>query len=158
MKISKVAATVVMMLLVAAPAMAGPLETARAHEQKFDNAIMSCKTSDADELFEDDAVAIYPGADDIGRGKDQIAKLLKDFAVAFCPNDQKKAGLKDLSFAASALGPDYIMIIRVIEATDKNGDHAVLRATKVIHHIGGQWRYLIDHTSVGLAATSAGGQ
>lgn len=157
LKITEAATAVVMMLLVAAPAIAGPLETARAHEQTFDNAILACNPAAADELYEDDAMAIYPGADDIGPGKVAIAKLLKNFTIAFCPNDEKKSALKDVKFAASPLGPDYIMIIRVIDATDKNGNHAVMRATKVIHQVGGKWRYLVDHTSVGLAATPAGG-
>jgi hypothetical protein len=28
----------------------------------------------------------------------------------------------------------------------------------VIHLTNGKWRYLVDHTSVGLASTPAGGQ
>lgn len=157
LKITKAAAAVVMMLAMAAPALAGPLETARGQEQQFDNAILACNPAGAAELYEDDAVAIYPGAADIGRGKDEIAKLLKNFTEAFCPNAQKKSALKDVSFAASALGPAYIMVVRVIDATDKDGNHAVMRATKVIHQVGGKWRYLADHTSVGLASGPAGG-
>lgn len=150
-------AIAMVIMLAAAPAWAGPLETARDHEQAFNNAILACKSEDAVALYEDDAVVIYPGADDIGRGKEAIAKVLKNFTAPFCPNERDKSALKDASFAASELGPDYIMVIRVTEATDKDGNHAVMRATKVIHHIGGQWRYLVDHTSVGLASVPAGG-
>jgi ketosteroid isomerase-like protein len=156
LKITRAAAAVVMMVVMAAPALAGPLDTARAQEQQFDNAILACNPADAVELYEDDAVAIYPGATDIGRGKDEIGKLLKNFTVAFCPNDQKKSALKDVSLAASPLGADYILIVRVIDATDKDGNHAVMRATKVIHQVGGKWRYLVDHTSVGLSSGPAG--
>ncbi len=159
LKITEAAtAVVVMMMLIAAPVLAGPLETARAHEQSFDNAILACDPAAADELYENGAMAIYPGADDIGPGKVAITKLLQNFTVAFCPNDEKKSALKDVKFAASPLGPDYILIIRIIDATDKTGNHAVMRATKVIHRVGGKWRYLVDHTSVGLASTPAGGQ
>jgi len=157
LKITEAAAAVVMMLLVAAPALAGPLETAREQDQSFDHAILACQPDDAAALYQDDAMAIYPGAADIGIGKEAIAKLLKNFAAAFCPNEQKKAALKDVRFAATPLGADYIMIVRVIDATDKDGNHAVVRATKVIHQVGGKWRYLVDHTSVGLASTPAGG-
>jgi len=159
LKITEAAtAVVVMMMLIAAPALAGPLETARAHEQSFDNAILACDPAAADELYENGAMAIYPGADDIGPGKAAITKLLQNFTVAFCPNDEKKSALKDVKFAASPLRPDYILIIRIIDATDKTGNHAVMRATKVIHRVGGTWRYLVDHTSVGLASTPTGGQ
>jgi ketosteroid isomerase-like protein len=159
LKITEAAAAVMMMLLlIAAPAIAGPLETARAQEQSFDNAILACNPADADELYENGAMAIYPGAGDIGPGKVAITKLLKNFTAAFCPNDEKKSALKDVKFAASPLGPDYILIIRVIDATDKDGNHAIMRATKVIHQADGKWRYLVDHTSVGLASTPAGGQ
>jgi ketosteroid isomerase-like protein len=154
--IDAAAAVVVLMLIGASVALAGPLETARQQEQKFDSAILACTPSSATELYEDDAVAIYPGADDIARGKDAIGKLLKDFSAAFCPNDSRKAALKDVSFAASPLGADYLVLIRVIEATDKNGDHALVRATKVIHHIGGKWQYVVDHTSVGLNPAPSG--
>lgn len=157
LKISEAVTAVVMMLLIAAPVLAGPLETARAHEQSFDNAILACHPAAADELYQDDAMAIYPGQDDIAPGKEAITKLLKNFTVAFCPNVGKKSALKDVRFAASALGPAYIMIIRVIDATDKAGNHALLRATKVIHQVGGKWRYLVDHTSVGLASAPPGG-
>jgi ketosteroid isomerase-like protein len=158
LKIAQAALAVLTGLAVAIPAWAGPLETARDHEQEFNNAIVACNPADAAELYEDDAVAIYPGASDIGRGKDQITKLLQNFTVAFCPNDQHKAALKDVSFAASPLGEDYISVIRVIDATDKSGNHALLRSTKVLHRLNGQWRYLVDHTSVGLAASPGGGQ
>ena len=157
LKITEVAVAMMMSLLIAAPALAGPLDTARAHEQAFDNAILACNPAAADELYENGAMGIYPGADDVGPGKVAIAKLLKDFAVAFCPDNEKKSALTDVKFAASPLGPDYILIIRVIDATGKDGNHAVLRATKVIHRTGGKWRYLVDHTSVGLAPAPAGG-
>lgn len=154
--IGAAAAVVVIMLMGVSVASAGPLETARQQEQQFDSAILACNPSGATELYEDDAVAIYPGADDIGRGKDAIAKLLKDFSAAFCPNDSRKAALKDVSLAASPLGANYIVVIRVMEATDKHGAQALVRATKVIHHVGGKWQYLVDHTSVGLNAAPSG--
>jgi hypothetical protein len=147
----------VMMLAIAAPALAGPLETARAQERAFDRAILGCRPTDALELYQDDAMAIYPGATDIGLGKNQIGPLLKNFAGAFCPDNHKKDALKDLSFAASPLGADYIMIVRIVGATDKNGDQATVRSTKVIHRDRGQWLYLIDHTSVGLSSGPASG-
>ena len=152
------AMAVVMMLAMAAPALAGPLETARAHEQTYDRAILSCNPQDALELYGEDAMVIYPGATDIGFGKNEIAQPLKDFEAAFCPDERHKDALTDANFAATPLGPDYIMIVRLINATDKNGNQAEVRSTKVIHRVHGQWLYLIDHTSVGLASGPAAGK
>jgi len=152
LKIKYAAIAVLATLVTAAPAMAGPGDTARAQEQSFDSAILACNADGAGGLYEEDAVAIYPGENDIAVGRGAIAKLLKNFAQAFCPNDQKKASLKDVRLAATPLGTDYILIMRVVDATDKQGNHALFRSTKVIHKSGGKWHYLSDHTSVGLAS------
>ncbi len=152
MKISQAAIVVAAIVLLASPALAGPGETARAQEQSFDKAILACNPEGAVGFYEDDAVAIYPGENDIAIGRNATSKLLKSFDQAFCPNDQKKAALRDVRLAATPMGPDYILIMRVIDATDREGNHALFRSTKVIHQSGGKWRYLSDHTSVGLAS------
>ena len=157
MKIKAIAIAIFGTLAVAMPATAGPLESARAQEQSFDSAILACTPESAAELYEEGAVAIYPGEGDIGIGRAGIAKLLKNFSAAFCPNDQKKAGLKDIRLAATPMGPDYVMVMRVIDATDRQGNHALFRSTKVIHQADGKWRFLSDHTSIGLAAAAAEG-
>jgi ketosteroid isomerase-like protein len=158
LKIRTVAMAMVGSLALTMPAMAGPLENARAQEQSFDSAILACTSDEAAELYEENAVAIYPGEGDIGIGRVGITKLLKSFSAAFCPNDQKKAALKDIRLAATPMGPDYVMIMRLIDATDKAGNHALLRSTKVIHQTDGKWRFLSDHTSVGLAAAAEGSE
>jgi hypothetical protein len=158
LKINEMAMALVATLAIAMPATAGPLESARAQEQSFDSAILACTPDAASELYEEGAAAIYPGEGDIGLGRAAIAKLLKNFSAAFCPDDQKKAGLKDIRLAATPMGPDYVMIMRVIDATDRQGNHALFRTTKVIHQAGGKWRYLSDHTSVGLATAAEGSE
>lgn len=153
---NKIQATVIgmMALGLATVAWAGPLETARGIDQKFDDAILACKPDTAVELFDDDALAIFPGEGEMERGKVAIGRLVNNFSKAFCPNDLKQSTLKDASFAATPLGPDYVMIVRVIDATDKNGARAQFRATELIHQTRGKWRYLVDHISVGLAPAS----
>jgi len=158
LKIKTMVMAMVGTLALAMPAMAGPLEYARAQEQSFDSAILACTPNEAAELYEENAVAIYPGEGDIGIGLVGITKLLKNFSAAFCPNDQKKAALKDIRLAATPMGPDYVMIMRLIDATDKAGNHALLRSTKVIHQTDGKWRFLSDHTSVGLVAATEGSE
>jgi ketosteroid isomerase-like protein len=161
LKIINVAAAALMVVLLAAPVLADATATARVHDQAFDDAMMACTPNAALELYEDNAVAIYPGEGEIGGGKSQISKLVKDFGTAFCPDDQKKAGIKTLSLAATPMGPDFIMIVRQFEVTDKFGNKALVRATELIHQKDGKWRYVVDHASVGLplaSATSGGGQ
>jgi hypothetical protein len=143
-----------MLLSISMAVWAGPLETARGIDQKFDDAILACKPDTAVELFDDDALAIFPGEGEMERGKVAIGRLVNNFSKAFCPNDLKQSTLKDASFAATPLGPDYVMIVRVIDATDKNGARAQFRATELIHQTRGKWRYLVDHVSVGLAPAS----
>jgi len=152
------AAMVLVTLLLASPALAGPGETARAQEQSFDGAILACNPEAAAGFYEDDAVAIYPGENDIAVGRNAIGKLLKSFSQAFCPNDQRKSALKDIRLAATPLGADYILVMRIIDATDKQGNHALFRSTRVLHRSGSKWRYLSDHTSVGLAAAGGSDQ
>ena len=152
MKIRCAALMVIATMAPALPAIAGPLETARTQERRFDGAILACNPDAAAGFYEDAALVIYPGEGDIAIGRTAIGKLLKNFGQAFCPDDQKKASLKDVRLAATPMGPDYILIMRVIDATDKQGNHALFRSTKVLHQAGGQWRYLSDHTSVGLAS------
>jgi ketosteroid isomerase-like protein len=147
-------AAVTLMLWMSALAGAGPLDTARVQEQKFDSAVLACKPDAAADLYADDAVAIYPGEGDFGIGRPEITKVLNTFSSAFCPNDVKRAALKDVRFAATPLGTDYILVLRIIDATDKAGNHAVFRMTKVLHRSGEKWWYLSDHTSLGIPAAS----
>jgi hypothetical protein len=158
LNIKEAAMMVVASLLMALPAIAGPLESARTQEKTLDSAILTCNPEAASGLYEESAVAIYPGEGDIGVGPSSIGKLLKDFSEAFCPDDQKKASLKDVRLAATPMGSDYVMIMRVIDATDKQGNHALFRSTKVIHLSNGKWRYLSDHTSAGLPAAAEGSE
>ena len=134
---------------------AGPLEDARNIDQRFDNAILACKPDAALQLFEPGAMAIFPGQGEMEAGQKAIGRLVDNFSKAFCPDELKAASLRNASFAATPLGPDYMIIVRVIDATDRNGARAQFRATELIHQVKGQWYYLVDHVSVGLAPASA---
>jgi hypothetical protein len=38
------------------------------------------------DLYEDDAIAVYPGEGEIGHGKGEIKGLVEKFFTAFCPD------------------------------------------------------------------------
>lgn len=155
------AVTVVAILLGvahAAWAAAAPLATARAIDQHFDDAILACTPDRAVELFESDALAIFPGEGEMERGKIAIARLVDNFSKAFCPNELKASSLRDASYAGSPLGADYMMVVRIIDATDRNGARAQFRATELLHQTGGKWLYMLDHISVGLPAAAGAGK
>jgi hypothetical protein len=90
------------------------------------------------------------GEGEVARNKAAIKQLILNFFTAFCPDKHKKVGYKDVSFDAIPLRPNYIMIIRVVDVTDKDGNLARLRTTELIHKSGGKWRYLVDHASIGV--------
>jgi ketosteroid isomerase-like protein len=148
------AAAIVACTMFSTIAWAGPLETARAVDQRFDDAILACKPDNALELFENDALAIFPGQGEMERGKVAISRLVNNFSKAFCPNELKASTLRNASYEVTPLGADYIMIVRVIDATDRNGARAQFRATELLHQMGGKWLYLVDHISVGLPSAS----
>ena len=155
MTTTKPAIAVAIVLALVTNVRAAALTIAKAHDERVNNAVKQCKPQDMIDLYENDAVVIYPGEGEIGRGKAEIAKIVKNFFTGFCPDQNKKVGYKDVSFNAIALSPTYIMIIRVLDVTDKDGNLARLRTTELIHKSGRKWRYLIDHASIGEPPTKS---
>jgi ketosteroid isomerase-like protein len=150
MTTTRLAIAVAIVLALVTNARADALAIAKAHDERVNNAVKQCKPQDMIDLYENDAVAIFPGEGEIGRGKGEIAKIVNNFFTGFCPDKDKKVGYKDVSFNAIELSPKYIMIIRVVDVTDKDGNLVRLRTTELIHKSSGRWRYLIDHASIGV--------
>jgi hypothetical protein len=50
-----------------APAWADPVAIAKAHDELVNNAVKQCKPQNMIALYENNAVAIYPGESEIGR-------------------------------------------------------------------------------------------
>ena len=133
---------------------ADALAIAKAHDNGVTKAVKDCKPQEMVDMYEDDAIAVYPGEGEIGHSKGEIKGLVEKFFTAFCPDENKKFAVKDVSFDAIPLGPNYIMIIRIADATDKDGNTARFRATELIHKSGGKWRYVVDHASIGTPPES----
>jgi ketosteroid isomerase-like protein len=65
----------ILMLVLAAPALADPTATARAHDEAFAQACEAGDVKGVVALYADDAVVVWPGAGEEARGKSQIEKL-----------------------------------------------------------------------------------
>jgi hypothetical protein len=145
----RIVVTMVSVLLaLATNVRADALAIAHSVDDRVNDAALTCNPQEMIDLYEDNAVAIYPGEGEIGKNKLEIAKLVRSFLTAFCPAS-KTVAYKDISFAATPMGPKYIEIVRVVDVTDKDGNLAHLRTTEVIHESGGKWRYVFDHASIG---------
>jgi uncharacterized protein (TIGR02246 family) len=118
---------------------------AQALSASFAKAFAACDQQGIEDLYEDDAVAIYPGVGEQAKGKVEIAKM----AIAACKTDIGK----QVSADAKPLGADYIINVGRWESTTTGPDGkpvvTVIRTTELIHNSDGKWRYAVDHGSVG---------
>jgi len=120
---------------------------ARAHDAAYDKATLAYDVKTMLIFYEDKAEAIYPGEGEVATDKAGIEKLIRNFISPWCSQGHEKPTLKEISFHAVPLGPDYIMIVRIVDATDTQGTVRG-RATELIHRSSGKWRYLVDHASL----------
>ena len=141
---------IVMVLRSVTTAFADPMAIARAHDAAYDKATLAYDVKTMLIFYEDKAEAIYPGEGEVATDKAGIEKLIRNFISPWCSQGHEKPTLKEISFHAVPLGPDYIMIVRIVDATDTQGTVRG-RATELIHRSGGKWRYLVDHASLGIA-------
>jgi hypothetical protein len=90
----RVAVALTILLALAINADADALSIANAHDAKVNDAIMQCKPQEMIDLYDDHAVAIYPGEGEIARGKSDLGKLVNNFFTAFCPTSAKRLGTR----------------------------------------------------------------
>ena len=136
-------------LLCTGSALADPAAVVKAHSDAFGRAFNSCDVPAALELYEDDAVLIWPGEGEVANGKAAIAKVIQ----AECSSDAKSS-LKQVSSDSSTIGKDYIINIGMWDDTMPGPDGKPMtervRTTELLHRSKGKWRYVIDHASIGL--------
>lgn len=140
----------VLLLCVASPVLADPTADARAHAEVFARAWNAGNVDDALALYADDATVVWPGQDEEGRGKEQIRKLLEGVFAG-----QKDRRLVLQTLAATSLDADHIATVgrwqSAFTAPDGRRVTSEVRTTEVLVKVGGAWRYLVDHASVGIA-------
>lgn len=129
------------------PAMADATATARALAEQFSKAFSACDQPGIESLYEDSAVAIFPGLGEEAKGKAAIGKM----AVGVC----KTPVGKQVSSVATNVGADYIVNIgrweSGVQGPDGKPMTVVIRTTELLHKgADGKWRYVVDHASIGL--------
>jgi hypothetical protein len=142
-----------MVLVSATLAFSDPLTIAKDHDHAFDKATWNggCSPQKALELYEDKAIAIYPGEGEIAYSKAGIEKLVETFLASYCGEGHKSFSLDHDDIRAVALSPDYIVIIRIAAVVASDGTRTQFRATELIHKSGDKWRYVVDHASIGAS-------
>jgi uncharacterized protein (TIGR02246 family) len=137
-------------MLVTAPARADLNSEIRAHEDAFARACEGGNVDAVLALYTDDAIVVWPGAGEEGKGKAAIEKL----ATAFCK------GSRNLKLTLKSL--DVVPLDDTHAATVGHWDGSstgpggkrtttAIRATEVLVKSDGGWRYMIDHASAGMA-------
>ncbi len=130
-------------------AWADPAAVVKAHSDTFGKAFNSCDVPAALNLYEDNAVLIWPVDGEVATGKAAIEKVIK----AQC-SGAAKSSLKQISSDSRAIGKDYIINVGMWDSTAPGPDGkpttARVRTTELLHKSAGKWRYVIDHASIGL--------
>src|SRR5215469_13192897 len=126
-----------------------PAAVVKAQSDAFGAAFNSCDVPAALKLYENNATMIWPGEGEVGKGKTEIAKIIK----AECSNSGKST-LKEVSSESSAIGKNYIITAGMWDntTTGTDGKPVVSRVltTELLHQADGKWRYQIDNASIGL--------
>lgn len=150
-KIAASLCTALFLTLLAPAAHADPVADAKAATDAFTKAFESCDVPGVLDLYEDNAVIIWPGRGDFAAGKAAIEKVVK--AEWNCSSPSKRS-LKEVSSDARALGKDYIIHIGQLDDTMAGPDGKPytlrIRVSELLHKSGGKWRYAVDHASIGL--------
>lgn len=135
--------------MLATAAHADPVADAKTVTDAFSKAFAACDVPAVLELYEDDAVLIWPGQGEFATGKAAIEKIVK----ANCGGPSKQS-LKEVSSDARLIGKNYIIHVGQLDdtITGSDGKPATLRirTSEFLHKSGGKWRYVVDHASAGL--------
>jgi uncharacterized protein (TIGR02246 family) len=135
------------------PAFADATAVARAHSESFARACAAGDLKAVLALYEDDAIAVWPGQGEEGVGKAAIEKM----AANLCAGKGTSPVLK--SVVGRPLGKGYVLTSGRWELTAKAPDGTsavtVIRTTEVLKETAGKWRYVLDHGSVGLPPPAA---
>jgi ketosteroid isomerase-like protein len=140
----------VVAILASAPvALGDPSAVVKAQSDAFGAAFNSCDVPAALKLYENNATIIWPGEGEVGKGKTEIAKIIK----AECSNSGKSS-LKEVSSESHAIGKNYIINVGMWDNTTTGTDGKPIvsrvRTTELLHREDGKWRYQIDNASIGL--------
>jgi uncharacterized protein (TIGR02246 family) len=144
----------VLVLVLAAPALADPTADAKAVGDAFGKAMAAGDVDAVLALYRDDATIIWPGRGEEAKGKADIERVARA-SLASAPKDLR---LVPQSNEARALGNDYIVNVGRWEMsfTTPRGQHVTqtVRTSEVLQRTDGRWLYLVDHASVGTTSSA----
>jgi uncharacterized protein (TIGR02246 family) len=136
-------------VMFSAAAFADPVGDADSVNDAFYKASAACDIPAVLNLYEDNAIVIWPGQGEYAVGKPAFQKILK----TYCSGGVKQS-FKVVSSDARPVGKDYIIHFGQLEVTTQGPDGKSItlrvRTDELLHQSGGKWRYEIDHASVGL--------
>jgi len=133
-------------LVAAVPALAAdPTAVARTHSEEFARACAAGDIAGVMALYEDDAIAVWPGEGEEATGKPAIEKLV----ARLCSGKGNGPVLK--SVEGRSLGKSHVLSYghwEMVSATP-GGARTLIRTTEVLKETAGKWRYVLDHASIG---------
>ena len=133
----------------ASPALADATAEVTSQLQSFEKAANACDIPGMLAVYEENAIVIWPGQGEEATGKPAIEKLIG----TLCKGPEKHV-LKMESLEVKPLGENYVVNVGhwADSAIGTDGKTTVfkIRTTEVMHKSGGQWRYVVDHASIGL--------
>ena len=144
---------IVLVTALAAPAFADPTADATTHDEAFAKACVAGDVKGVVALYADDAFVIWPGVGEEARGKAAIEKLARDLC------DPKNGTPVLKSDVAVPLDESHIAIIGHWELTPTGPDGkrttSQIRTSEIIAKTSDEWRYVVDHASIGLPPPKA---
>src|SRR5436305_15341094 len=111
MRLRAFAASTLLLITLAAPALADPTAIGREHSEAFSKACAAGDIPAVLALYEDGATVIWPGQGEVAKGKAEFEKI----ATATCKSGN--APLKLKSQDSTQVGDDYIVNVGMWEDT-----------------------------------------
>jgi uncharacterized protein (TIGR02246 family) len=135
-------------VLVARTAHADPTGDARTHADAFAKACQASDVPAVMALYADDAIVVWPGQGQEAKGKAEIERLVR----GLCTRSELELVLESLE--AMPLDDTHLATVGRWQDsfTGPRGARVTrrVRTTEVLVKRDGQWRYLIDHASIGV--------
>jgi uncharacterized protein (TIGR02246 family) len=128
---------------------ADPTQEARAHAGAFARACQAHDVPGVMALYADDAIVVWPGQGQEAKGRAEIERLVRGLCVG-------RGDLKLVLEAMDAVPLDDTHLATIGRWQDSftgpRGQQVTrrVRTTEVLVKRDGQWRYLVDHASIGV--------
>jgi ketosteroid isomerase-like protein len=133
----------------AVTARADAVADAKTVSDAFSKAFETCDVPAVMDLYEDNAVVIWPGQGEFAIGKPAFQKIVNGYC-----SGSSKPSMKVISSDARAVGVSHIIHFGQLDTTLAGPDGKPttfrIRTSELLHKSGGKWRYEVDHASAEL--------